>query len=191
MASKLFRTIKPNTSLENVGRLKWFDPERSIFGLENNRDCRRVKATIEKQVSNLEFYDLMTLVEPDEREILYQDFFDLAESKGEQVALERVRKLIVQNFLYKELVRLRIDFTQPFENMELYLTALYISNQPFSEYLRKQLKRETFLGERRISEALMRLRIAHSAWLLQQVTKLPQVSPNAPNYLPAISLAAA
>jgi hypothetical protein len=184
MASKLSRTIGNATQLNHVGRLRYFvrsiygkNLDTSILGIGSNRKWRRVKRDLHRQVESLGFYDLNTLVAPDQRNIVYDDFIDLLDCFGEAKALEIMRNYIVENYLCTQLVILAVDFTAPlkvnlFEKLAIVNLGLEKEKREKQE-LAKKLQRS--------------FRAANNSPIIQ----LPLVAPNAPNTLPAFSLAAA
>lgn len=177
MASKLSRTIGNATPVNFTGRLLWFNPANSILDFGSNRSWHRVKRDLHRQVKSLGFYDLNTLVAPNQRNIVYDDFLDLQDRFGEAKALEIMRSYIVENYLCAELIRLEIDFTAPikanlFEKLAIVNLGLEKEKREKQE-LAKKLQRS--------------FRAANNS----PIVELPLVAPNAPNTLPAFSLAAA
>jgi len=177
MASKLSRTIGNATPLNHVGRLRWFNPANSILDFGSNRKWRRVKCNLHRQVASLEFYDLNTLVAPDQRNIVYDDFIDLQDRFGEAKALEIMRNYIVENYLCTQLMILAVDFIASrkvnlFEKLAIVILGL------------EKEKREK-------QELAKKLQRSFSAANNSPIIQLHLVAPNAPNTLPAFSLAAA
>ena len=177
MASKLSRKIAHATPLENVGRLLRHDPGISILDFGRNRNWRRVERALYRQVKNLGFYDLNTLVAPDQRELVYHDFIDLQMSIGEAEALKRLRSFLVENKLCAELIRLAVDFSLAI-NLDLPKKLKLVSEREISE-------------KRKAREVAKILQQSFRTSIYSPVIQLPQVAPNAPNTLPAFSLAAA
>lgn len=177
MASKLSRTICNATPINHVGRLRWFNPANAILDFGNNRDWRRVKRALYKQVEGLGFYDLNTLVAPDQRNIVYDDFLILQDRFGEARALEILRSYLVESYLCTELVRLAVDFSLPI-NTDLPKKLKLVNERKITE-------------SKKVREVAARLHRSFNAAIYSPVIQLPQVAPNAPNTLPAFSLAAA
>lgn len=177
MATKLSRTIANATPLNHVGRLCWFDPANPILDFGNNRDWRRVKRALYRQVKGLGFYDLNTLVAPDQRDIVYDDFLILQDRFGEKKALEILRSYLVESRLCTELVRLAVDFSLPI-NTDLPKKIKLVNERKITE-------------KRKAREVAAELERSFKAASYSPVIQLPQVAPNAPNTLPAFSLAAA
>ena len=178
MASKLLRSIRFSTPVQNVGRLRYFNPAESILDLDpSKRDFRRVKAAVSRLIATLSFYDLNTLVAPDDRQAIYDDFMDIEIRLGESAALDLLRAYLVENHLCNELVRIAYDPTQPIPVL-LRLLATQLLNA--FEILNSRAR-----------EALKRLHRSFRFRVITPAIQLPQRSPNAPNTAPAFSLAAA
>lgn len=176
MATKLSRTIGNATPLNHVGRLRWFDPANSILDFGSNRSWRRVKRDLYKQVEGLGFYDLNTLVAPDQRNMIFDDFMMLQDRFGEAKALEILRRYLVESYLCTELVRLAVDFSLP-AKIDNYTVNLVEVEKQKKEAADQKLVRH--------------LRRSFQVIVKSPAIQLPQVAPNAPNTLPAFSLAAA
>ena len=177
MATKLSRSIANATPLNHVGRLRRFDPANSILDFGDNRSWRRVKRALFRQVQGLGFYDLNTLIAPEHRDIIYYDFLNLQDRIGEAKALELLRSYLVENKLCTELVRLAVDFSLPI-NTDLLNKLKLINEREIAE-------------KRKAREVAAELERSFKAASYLPVIQLPQVAPNAPNTLPAFSLAAA
>ena len=177
MATKLSRTIPNATPVNHVGQLRWFDPANSILDFGNNRSWRRVKRALFRQVQDLGFYDLNTLIAPDQRNNVYDDFLDLQDRFGEAKALEILRGYLVESRLSSELVRLAVDFSLPV-NADLLQRLKLVCEREIAE-------------KRKAREVAAELERSFKAASYLPVIQLPQVAPNAPNTLPAFSLAAA
>ena len=178
MATKLPRTIGNSTPLNYAGRLRYFNPAKSILDFDpSKRDFRRVKAAVSRQVSTLSFYDLNTLVASKDRQGVYDDFMELQFRIGEAAALDLLRAFLVENHLCNLLVRLSYDPTKPFPgSLRLLATQLLNAFEIEKNKARQILKR------------------LHHSFRFSSITpaiQLPQVAPNAPNTLPAFSLVAA
>jgi len=178
MATKLPRTIGNSTPLNYAGRLRYFNPSKSILDFDpSKRDFRRVKAAISRQVATLGFYDLNTLVAPNHRETIYDDFIEIESRIGEAAALDLLRAFLVENHLCNLLVRLSYDPTKPFPgSLRLLATQLFNAFEIEKSKARRVLKQ---------------LRRSFRLNAITPAIQLPQCSPNAPNTLPAFSLAAA
>ena len=177
MATKLSRTIGSATPLNHVGRLRWFDSANSILDFGNNRSWRRVKRDLCRQLEGLGFYDLNTLVAPDQRNMVFDDFLILQDRFGEAKALEILRRYLVESYLCTELVRLAVDFSLPI-NADLAKKLKLVSEREIAE-------------KRKVREVAAELERSFKAASYSPAIQLPQVAPNAPNTLPAFSLAAA
>jgi len=184
MATKLSRTITNATPINHVGQLRYF--ERSIYGKNldsaildfgSSRSWRRVERDLYKQVNGLGFYDLNTLVAPDQRDIVYDDFLILQDRFGEAKALEILRSYLVESYLCTELLRLAVDFSLPI-NTNLAKKIELVNERISAE-------------NEKAREVVEILRRSFSAAVDLPTIQLPQVAPNAPNTLPAFSLAAA
>jgi hypothetical protein len=178
MATKLPRTIGNSTPLNYAGRLRYFNPAKSILDFDpSKRDFRRVKAAVSRQVATLSFYDLNTLVASKDRQSVYDDFMELQFRIGEPAALDLLRAFLVENHLCNLLVRLSYDPTKPFPgSLRLLATQLFNAFEIEKSKARQILKR------------------LHRIFRFSSITpaiQLPQVAPNAPNTLPAFSLVAA
>jgi len=178
MATKLPRTIGNSTPLNYAGRLRYFNPAKSILDFDpSKRDFRRVKAAVSRQVATLSFYDLNTLVASKDRQGVYDDFMELQFRIGEAAALDLLRAFLVENHLCNLLVRLSYDPTKPFPgSLRLLATQLLNAFENAKIEARRTLKR------------------LHRSFRFSSLTpaiQLPQVAPNAPNTLPAFSLVAA
>jgi hypothetical protein len=178
MASKLLRSIRFSTPVRNVGCLRYFNPAKSILDFDpSKRDFRRVKAAVSRQIAALSFYDLSTLVAPDDRQAIYDDFMEIESRIGESAALDLLRAYLVENHLCNELVRIAYDPTKPIPGL-LRLLATQLLNA--FEILKSRAR-----------EALKRLHRSFRFSVITPAIQLPQRSPNAPNTAPALSLAAA
>jgi hypothetical protein len=184
VATKLSRTIANATPINYVGQLRYFvrsiygkNLDTSILDFGSNRSWRRVERDLYKQVNGLEFYDLNTLIAPDQRDIVYDDFLTLQDRFGEAKALEILRSYLVESYLCTELVRLAVDFSLPINN-------------DLAEKL-KLVNERKITEKRKAREVAAELQRSFKAASYSPVIQLPQVAPNAPNTLPAVSLAAA
>lgn len=196
MATKLLRKIAPSTPLQHSGRLLSFN--RNCLGRElnkgaldfgSNRQWRRIEKAVSVQVLQLSFYELNnTLIAPNEREQVYDDFDTLVIRYGEAEALAELRRLIVDNHLWTELLRVSMDFTCVKSKRPEYA---------FDES--REVRRATKQGKTKEQltskkQAQDRKTTKHD-WQGLKVTNLAMRSvlrsPNAPNTLPALSLAAA
>ena len=117
------------------------------------------------------------MVAPDQRELVYHDFIDLQMSIGEAEALKRLRSFLVENKLCAELIRLAVDFSLAI-NLDLPKKLKLVSEREISE-------------KRKAREVAKILQQSFRTSIYSPVIQLPQVAPNAPNTLPAFSLAAA
>ena len=185
MATKLLRKIAPSTPVQYSGRLLGFN--RNCLGRElnkgaldfgSNRQWRRIEKAVSVQVLQLSFYELNnTLIAPNEREQVYDDFDTLVIRYGEAKALDIMRSWIVDNHLWSELLRVSMDFTcvrskHP-DNIAIKLMKVL-----------KELKIQ-------VKDLLKQTQVSYRLKVIKPVMRLPQRSPNAPNYSPALSLAAA
>lgn len=178
MASKLLRTIGNSTPLNDVGRLRYFDSTESILSFNpSKRVFRRIQKSLSKQLATLSFYDLNTLIAPQDRWAVYEDFVDLVSLRGEQEALELLRAFIIENHLCRELVRIAYDPTKPLPK----LVPLLLTQLLHAFEIKKQEARQ----------ALKRLHRQFRFSSFTPAIQLPQRSPNAPNTAPALSLVAA
>jgi hypothetical protein len=177
MATKLSRTIGNATPLNHVGRLRWFNPANPILDFGNNRDWRKVKRALSRQVERLGFYDLNTLVAPDQRNMIFDDFMILQDRFGEAKALEILRSYLVESYLCTELVRLAVDFSLPI-NSDLPKKLKLVNERIITE-------------KKKVREVAAIMQGSFKAAIYSPVIQLPQVAPNAPNTMPAFSLAAA
>ena len=178
MASKLLRSIRISTPVRFVGRLRYFNPAKSILDFDpSKRDFRRVKDAVSRQIAPLNFYDLNTLVAPDDRQSIYDDFMEIESHIGEAAALDLLRAYLVENHLCNELVRIAYDPTAPLPK-PLPLLATHLLNA--FELLKQEARK-----------ALKQLRHKFRFSVVTPAIQLPQRSPNAPNTAPALSLVAA
>jgi hypothetical protein len=178
MASKLSKTIGNATPLNYVGRLRYFDPHKSILDFNpSKRVFRRIQKSVNKQLKTLSFYDLNTLIAPNDRWAVHEDFMYLDGLRSEQEALELLRAFIIENHFCSELVRVAYDPTAPLPKLlPLLATQLLNAYELVKQEARKALKQ---LGRQfRFS-------------VITPAIQLPQRSPNAPNTAPALSLVAA
>lgn len=184
MASKLLRKIAPSTPVQHSGRLLGFD--RNCLGRElnkgaldfgSNRQWRRLEKVISAQVLQLSFYELSTLIASYEREQAYDDFDILVMRYGEAKALDIMRSWIVDNHLWTELLRVSMDFTCV---RSKHLDNIAIKLMKVLQELKLQVKK-----------LLKQTQDSYRLKVIKPVMRLPQRSPNAPNYSPALSLAAA
>jgi hypothetical protein len=114
MASKLLRNIGNATPLNYVGRLRYFDSTKSILGFDSSkREFRRIQKSLDRQLAGLSFYDLNTLIAPNDRWAVYEDFVHVEGLQGEPEALELLRAFIIENHFCNELVRIAYDPTKP------------------------------------------------------------------------------
>jgi hypothetical protein len=183
MATKLSRTIGNATPINYVGQLRYFvrsiygkNLETSILDFGSNRSWRRVERDLYRQVEGLGFYDLNTLVAPDQRNMIFDDFMILQDRFGEARALEILRSYIVESYLCTELVRLAVDFSLP-AKIDNYTVNL----------VEVEKKKKEAAAQRRAKE----LRRSFQVIVKSPAIQLPQVAPNAPNTAPALSLVAA
>lgn len=178
MASKLLRSIRISTPVRNVGRLHRFDPAKSILDFyPSKRDFRRVKTAASRQIATLSFYELNTLVAPDDRQTIYDDFMTIESWIGESAALDLLRAFLIENHLCNELLRIAYDPTKP-------LPVLW-------KQLAKQLFNVFEIKKRKAKAALKRLHRRYRFNVIAPAIQLLQHAPNAPNRAPALSLAAA
>jgi hypothetical protein len=184
MATKLSRTIGNATPINHVGQLRYFvrsiygkNLDTSILDFGSNRSWRRVERDLYRQLEGLGFYDLNTLVAPDQRTNVYDDFLILQDRFGEAKALEILRKYLVESYLCTELVRLAVDFSAPIK-ADLFEKLAIVNLGVEKQKAEKQ-------------KLLKELQQVFRAAAFSPVIQLPQVAPNAPNTLPAFSLAAA
>jgi len=185
MASKLSRTISPNTPVLNVGRLLYFD--QNILGREDlnlkaldfgsNRTWRRIEKHVSNQVANLGLGELLALVAEKDREMLYQDFYQLEIRKNPAYAITQLRLYLVENYLCNELLRVAYDPSEPLPKLQPLLAT-----QLFNAF--EVLKQKS-------REALKRLNRQFSFNAFAPAIQVPDKTPNAPNYTLALSLAAA
>jgi hypothetical protein len=185
MASKLSKTISPNTPVLNVGRLLHFD--QNILGREDlnlraldfgsNRAWRRIEKNVSKQVANLGLGELLALVAEKDREVIYQDFYQLEARKNSLYAITQLRLYLVENYLCNELLRVAYDPSKPLPK----LLPLRVT----------QLLNAYEIKKREDREALTRLNREFRFNAFAPAIQVPQKTPNAPNYTPALSLAAA
>jgi len=183
MATKLSRTIGNATPINHVGQLRYFvrsiygkNLDTSILDFGSNRSWRRVERDLYRQLEGLGFYDLNTLVAPDQRTNVYDDFLILQDRFGEAKALEILRKYLVESYLCTELVRLAVDFSLP-AKIDNYTVKL----------IKDEIEKLKAADQKRAKE----LRCSFEVIVKSPPIQLPQVAPNAPNTLPAFSLAAA
>ena len=183
MATKLSRTIGNATPINHVGQLRYFD--RSIYGRDlntsildfgSNRSWRRVKRALNKQLDGLGFYDLNTLIAPDQRNMVFDDFLILQDRFGEAKALEILRRYLVESYLCTELVRLAVDFSLPAKIDNYTLNLIEVEKKKKEAAAQKRAKK---------------LRRSFQVIVKSPAIQLPHVAPNAPNTLLAFSLAAA
>jgi len=178
MATKLLRTIGNAMPLNHVGRLLYFDFTKSILDFNpSKRVFRRIENAVSKQLAPLSFYELNTLIAPSDRWAVYEDFVYLEGVRGEQAALELLRRYILENHLCSELVRVAYDPTKP-------MPVLW-------EQLAKQLFNAFQIKKQENYKALRRLHRQFRFSVITPAIRLPQCSPNAPNTAPALSLVAA
>lgn len=203
MATKLLRKIAFATTGEHVGRLRYFSQHnyyrKKLSNLEplgalksrSNRQWRRIESALYEKLNELDFYDLYLLISPEHRELADFDFEYLEADHGREYALSELRRWIVESHLYNELDRVEMDFTHVKSKRP-------VSIDHFSRQGRRAIKYGHTLKERKKdirAEASKQNRRRASEALSFNVTNLamrsPQRSPNAPNFKPALSLAAA
>ena len=180
MASKLSKTIGNATPLNHVGRLLYFDFTKSILDFNpSKRVFRRIENAVSKQLASLSFYELNTLIAPSDRWAVYEDFVYLEGVRGEQAALELLRRYILENHLCSELVRVAYDPTKP-------MPVLW-------EQLAKQLLNTLKIKKQAARRLLKQLHQSFSFRFRFIATPIAstQYAPNAPNTAPALSLVAA
>ena len=183
MATKLSRTIGNATPINHVGQLRYFvrsiygkNLDTSILDFGSNRSWRRVERDLYRQLEGLGFYDLNTLVAPDQRTNVYDDFLILQDRFGEAKALEILRKYLVESYLCTELVRLAVDFSLPAKIDNYTVNLVEVEKEKRKAAAQKRAKQ---------------LRRSFQVIVKSPAIQLPQVAPNAPNTLPAFSLVAA
>lgn len=196
MTSKLLRKIAPASAGEHVGGLRWFD--KNIYGKELNtgalyfginRQWRRIEESLNAQLAPLDFYDLYILISPEHRDQADLDFESMEAGRGRDYALSAMRRWIKESHLHTELIRVEMDFTR------------VKSKRPESIILFSRESRRAFKSEKsleaRINKSTNETKFKEREADFQSfhVTNLamrsPQRSPNAPNFVPALSLAAA
>ncbi len=180
MASKRARPIHRLTPIEYVGGLKQFEPSQSLLRTyQSNREFRRKMAAVNQQLSPLSFYELFEFVALSDyyREIIFEDFYDMAIDLGESKALDLLRAYFIENYLTGELIRISYDPTKPLPGL--------------IRLLKTQLLNAFEIENKRVRQALKQLHRSFKFNVITPVIQLPQSSPNAPNTAPALSLVAA
>lgn len=177
MASNQLRTLRPNTSIENVGRLRWHKTNTSILDFGSNKQWLKYRNKLQSKLEAKELWQLFNLIGLQDREAVIMDYETIAATTGVEQALAILRSYILEAHLCNELVRLGVDFTKPL--------------QPQVKALRNQERhaRQEIYAE--LQKFLRYLQDSHAFIHGTPLRELPQRSPNAPNTLPAFSLAAA
>lgn len=173
MASNQLRTLRPNTSIENVGRLHWHKTNTSILDFGSNKQWLRYRNKLQSKLEAKELWQLFNLIGLHDRGAVVMDYETIAATSGDEQALAILRSYILEAHLCNELVRLGVDFTKPLK--------------PQVKALRHK-SRERF---NKLHKALRYIQESHAFTHGTPLRELPQRSPNAPNTLPAFSLAAA
>lgn len=203
MATKLLRKIAPATVGAHLGGLRSYTQDNyyrkalsnkepySALQYRSNRQWHRLESALYEKLAELDFYNLYLLILPEYRDEVCFDFEQLEAWRGDPAALTHLRRWIVENHLYNELDRVEMDFTRVKSKRP-------VSIDHFSRQGRRAIKYGHTLKERRKDireEASKQNRRRASEALSFNVTNLamrsPQRSPNAPNFMPALSLAAA
>lgn len=184
MASKLLRKIAPNTPMPAylLGALKdWNDryhPGESPLNRASDRNWRRIEIRVQEQLANSNWDNTMKLIAPDDREDIVEDFKDFVDSHGEEQALNYLREYLCANFIYGQLIKHNVNFfVQAKSKRPINLISELI-----------KLVQEIKL---RVKELLKQLHQSNRFKIIRPAMLLPQRSPNAPNFLPALSLAVA
>ena len=181
MASKLLIKIAPNTPMPAylLGALKdWNDryhPGESPLNRASNRKWRRIEKRVQKQLINSTWNNTIKLIAPDDREDIVEDFKDFIASYGEEKALNYLREYICANFIYGQLIKHNVDFF-----------AQVKSKRPIN--LISELIKLVQEIKLRVKELLKQLHQSNRFKIIRPAMLLPQRSPNAPNFLPALSL---
>ena len=173
MASNQLRTLRPNTSVEYVGRLRWHKTNTSILDFGSNKQWLRYRNKLQSKLEAKELWQLFNLIGLHDRGAVVMDYETIAATIGDEQALAILRSYILEAHLCNELVRLGVDFTKPL--------------RPQVKALRHK-SRERF---KKLHKALRYIQKSHTFTHGTPLRELPQRSPNAPNTLPAYSLAAA
>ncbi len=177
MASNQLRTLRPNTSLQYVGRLRWHKANKSILDFGSNKQWRKYRNKLQLKLEAKELWQLCNLISLHDRGAVVMDYEVIAASAGDEQALALLRDYILEAHLSNELVRLGIDFTKPL--------APQVDAQLDRELQERQERRK------RLHKILRYIQKSHTFIHGTPLRDLPQRSPNAPNTLPAFSLAAA
>jgi hypothetical protein len=177
MASNQLRTLRPNTPLDYVGRLRWFNPNKTMLSFRSNKQWLKFQNKEQVKLESKELWQLLNLINSHDHGTVIMDYELLAASRGEVEALALLRGYILEAHVTNELVRLGVDFTKPLLSQ-------------VSNYLKK-LRRERRERYIKLQKVLRYIQKSHGFTHGTPLRELPQRSPNAPNTLPALSLAAA
>ena len=177
MASNQLRTLRPNISLENAGRLRWHKTNTSILDFGSNKQWLRYRNKLQLKLEAKELWQLFNLIGLHDRGAVVMDYEFIAAATGDEQALALLRSYILEAHLSNELVRLGVDFTKPLQGQ---VKALL--NHA------RHMHRERF---KILHKAMRYIQKSHAFTHGAPLRELPQRSPNAPNTLPAFSLAAA
>jgi len=152
-----------------------YSKNTSILNYGANSEWRKLERKLYKQLAPLNYYELMTLIAPDQRETISNGFYEL-EYHGEAEAMRCLRHLLVENHLADELLRVAMDF---------YAVTALTPAQLFNLAVKSQVRRQK--NKRKLAKKLQGLyrnfRITTKHCL--------EHAANAPNTAPALSLAAA
>lgn len=177
MASNLIRSLRPNTPLNMAGRLRWHEPKKRILDFGSDKNWLKFERKSKAKLQHKNYFQLISLIEPKSRNIVDDDFDYLARIYGVDEALTLLRSYILEAHLCNELVRLEVDFTKPL-------------HEQFKQALKakKSLARIKF---QKLRKRLRKIQALHAIARGTPISEIPQLSPNAPNLVPALSLAAA
>lgn len=187
MATKLPRKIPRNAQFSDPVQgqyttLKYWNdryhPGKSPLFYENNRKWRRINEKYFAQLISLDFHEIMKLIAPKDQEAIYEDFRDILDWHSEEKALNDLRQFLCANFIWLQLVKHKVDFSTPIK-----------SKRPINLIIQLlKLLQEIKLH---VKDLLKQLHQSNRFKIIRPAMLLPQRSPNAPNFLPALSLAVA
>jgi len=187
MATKLLRKIPSNSQFSDSEAGQWttlkywndrYHPGKSPLFYENNRLWRRINEKYLAQLIGLEFHEIMDLIAPDHREAIFDDFMDVLDNHTEEKALNDLRQFLCANFIWLQLVKHKVDFSTPIK-----------SKRPINLII--QLLKVMQEIKLHVKDLLKQLHQSNRFKIIRPAMLLPQRSPNAPNFLPALSLAVA
>ena len=189
MATKLLRKIPSNSQFSDSEAGQWttlkywndryhpgYSPLSNNWG--NNRLWRRIEKKLLAQLNTSDFQQIMELIAPKDREAIYDDFRDILDWHSEEKALNDLRQFLCANFIWLQLVKHKVDFSTPIK-----------SKRPINLIIQLlKLLQEIKLH---VKDLLKQLHQSNRFKIIRPAMLLPQRSPNAPNFLPALSLAVA